>query len=99
MLAGELTGKHEKSSCVLWNRVRCEGSGGGARDGGGPLMTLVIQINISLELNSNNKNITVWNIGTQQLTYVDLNNLFIKPNSPPIHHQLLIKFMITRIKR
>ena len=84
MLAGELAGKHEKSSCVLWNRVRCEGSGGGARDGGGPLMTLVIQINISLELNSNNKNITVWNIGMQQLTYADLNNLFIKPNSPSI---------------
>lgn len=47
-------------------------------------MTLVIQINISLELNSNNKNITVWNIGMQQLTYADLNNLFIKPNSPSI---------------
>lgn len=69
---------------MLWNRVRCEGSGGGARDGGGPLMTLVIQINISLELNSNNKNITVWNIGMQQLTYADLSNLFIKPNSPSI---------------
>lgn len=69
---------------MLWNRVRCEGSGGGGRDGGGPLMTLVIQINISLELNSNNKNITVWNIGMQQLTYADLNNLFIKPNSPSI---------------
>ena len=69
---------------MLWNRVRCEGSGGGGRDGGGPLMTLVIQINISLELNSNNKNITVWNIGMQQLTYADLSNLFIKPNSPSI---------------
>lgn len=57
---------------------------GGGRDGGGPLMTLVIQINISLELNSNNKNITVWNIGMQQLTYADLSNLFIKPNSPSI---------------